>query len=222
MSRTMDPSQPQKFLLIDDHEVVLSGILAGLQQLYPNAQLTTAVSVESAEVLISQQPPNLIILDLILPQRSQETATAQAGIELLERLLTSALAPSIMVLSINIKPLIRLKSVINAYQGGFVALDKSTPLQAILSSADIALRGSIYLPPEVRSRPEFDQRWLRVLTLKYQQGLSDRAIAQEMGISDRTVRNYWTRIQDALNIYDDQSQDLKIQIQKAAQKAGLI
>ena len=142
--------------------------------------------------------------------------------QLLESLLNSELAPSLMVLSIDIKPLIRLKSVINAYQGGFVALNKSTAFQDILSSVNIAMRGSIYLPPEVRSRPEFDRRWLQVLTLKYNKGFSDSAIAEEMGISDRTVRNYWTRIQDALNVYDDRNQDLKIQIQKAAQKAGLI
>ena len=127
-----------------------------------------------------------------------------------------------MVLSINTRPLIRLKSAINAYQGGFVALNKSATLQDILNAVDIALRGSIYLPPEVRSRPEFDQRWLQVLTLKYEEGLSDRAIAQAMGISDRTVRNYWSRIQDALNVYDDPQRDLRMQIQQAARKAGLV
>ena len=95
-------------------------------------------------------------------------------------------------------------------------------LQDILNAVDIALRAAIYLPPEVRSRPEFDQRWLQVLTLKYEEGLSDRAIAQAMGISDRTVRNYWSRIQDALNVYDDPQRDLRMQIQQAARKAGLV
>ena len=92
----------------------------------------------------------------------------------------------------------------------------------MLFRSDIALRGSIYLPPEVRSRPEFDRRWLQVLTLKYEEGLSDRAIAQAMNVSDRTIRNYWARIQDALNVYDDPNKDLRMQIQSAARKAGLI
>ena len=61
-----------------------------------------------------------------------------------------------------------------------------------------------------------------MLVLKYEEGLSDRAISQVMGISDRTVRNYWNRIQDALNVYDDPQKDLRLQIQQAARKAGLI
>ncbi|MEH1947249.1 MAG: hypothetical protein V7K77_09855 [Nostoc sp.] len=42
----------------------------------------------------------------------------------------------------------------------------------------------------MRSRLEFDRKWLEVLTLKYQEGLTDKAIAHKMLVSDRTVRNY--------------------------------
>ncbi|MEM9945229.1 MAG: response regulator transcription factor [Cyanobacteria bacterium P01_D01_bin.36] len=211
-----------RFLIVDDHEAILAGVVPGLQRRYPNAEIVTAQDVETAERELSDQRPTFVIVDLILPAMPQTMPSAQAGIRLLEQLIHSELAPSLMVLSINIRPLIRLKSVINAYQGGFVALDKSAPLQSILNTVDIALRGSIYLPPEVRSRPEFDRRWLQVLVLKYEEGLSDRAISQVMGISDRTVRNYWNRIQDALNVYDDPQKDLRLQIQQAARKAGLI
>ena len=193
-----------------------------LQTRYPNAKITTVKTVQAAEENLIANPPSLIILDLILPATERDAATAQAGMALLTRLLSSELAPSLLVLSINVCPLIRLKASINAYQGGFVALDKATPIEAIVDAVDTALRGSIDLPPNVRSRPEFDQRWLQVLVLKYEKGLSDKAIAQAMGISDRTVRNYWTRIQDALGIYDDIQQDLKVQIQIAARQAGLI
>jgi len=210
------------FLVIDDHEAILAGLVPGLQARYPAANITTAMDVETATQAIAQQRPTFVIVDLILPMQQQQRPSAQAGIQLLEQLINGELAPNLMVLSINTQPLIRLKSAINAYQSGFVALNKSAPLQDILNAVDIALRGSIYLPPEVRSRPEFDRRWLQVLILKYEQGLSDRAIAQEMGISDRTVRNYWSRIQDALGIYDDLQKDLRMQIQQAARKAGLI
>jgi DNA-binding NarL/FixJ family response regulator len=92
----------------------------------------------------------------------------------------------------------------------------------MLKLVDLALRGSISLPLEVRSRPEFDSKWLEVLSLKFQHGLSDRAIRERMGIAERTLRNYWIRIQDALLIPDDPNQDLRIQIEIAARKAGLI
>ena len=71
-------------------------------------------------------------------------------------------------------------------------------------------------------RSEFDCKWLKVLKLKYQEGLSDKAIAKLMGISDRTIRNYWIKIQDWLGICDHPDQDLRVHIQLAARKAGLI
>ncbi|MEO1183387.1 MAG: DNA-binding response regulator, partial [Cyanobacteria bacterium J06636_27] len=100
--------------------------------------------------------------------------------------------------------------------------DKSLPLTEMLKFIDIVQRGSIYLPKEVRSRPEFDRKWLEVLTLKYQEGLSDKAIAKRMSITDRTVRNYWIRIQDALGVFDNPDEDLRVQIEIAARKSGLI
>ena len=95
---------------------------------------------------------------------------------------------------------------------------------------DLALRGSIYLPSEVRwqgdsadaSRPAFKPQWLMLLTYKFQMGLSDRAIAERMGISTRTVRSYWLRLQDSLGVFDDPDKDLRVQIGQAARRAGLI
>jgi len=57
--------------------------------------------------------------------------------------------------------LVRMKPMINAYEGGFAAMDKSLPIKMLKR---LRLRGSIYLPPEVPSRPEFDRKWLEVLT----------------------------------------------------------
>lgn len=218
----MSKLSAQQFLVIDDHEAILAGTVPALQQRYPTARITTAKDVHSAEQQILSYPPDLAIIDLSLPERPFSTATAETGIRLINRLMSSQNAPNIMVVSTNIKPLVRLKPAINAYEGGFVAIDKSLPVQDLLNSVDLALRGSTYLPPELRSRPEFDRKWLRVIQLKYREGLSDKAIAQEMGISDRTVRNYWVRIQDTLGVADDPSRDVRIQIQMAARKAGLL
>ncbi|MGC1308736.1 MAG: response regulator transcription factor [Phormidesmis sp.] len=212
----------QQFLVIDDHEAVLAGTVPALQQKYPQANIATAQDVETAERQIVQCPPDLVIVDLSLPETACSPATTEVGMRLLHRLMESERAPNIMVISTNIKPLVRLKPAINVYEGGFVAMDKSLPVKEVLNSVEIALKGSTYLPPALRTRPEFDRKWLQVIQLKYQMGLSDRAIAQKMGISDRTVRNYWVRIQDTLGVSDSPDQDLRIQIQLAARKAGLL
>ena len=211
-----------RFLVIDDHEAILIGTVPALQQAYPQATIATAKDLKSAQIEIDQYPPDLIVVDLSLPEAPRRQATADVGMRLLDSLISSDLAPNIMVLSTNVRPLVRLKPVINSYGGGFVALDKSSPIGEMLRSVEMALRGSTFLPPELRKRPEFDRKWLRVLKLKYQEGLSDRAIAREMGISDRTVRNYWVRIQDALEVRESADKDLRIQIEMAARRAGLI
>ncbi|NJL38441.1 MAG: response regulator transcription factor [Leptolyngbyaceae cyanobacterium SM1_4_3] len=215
-------SSVRRFLVVDDHEAILKGTVPALQTKYPTVEILTARNQQEAEHHIKCYCPEFVVVDLSLPESPAAIPSTEVGIQLLESLMYTQPAPNIMVLSINVRPLLRLKPAIHIYEGGFVALDKSLPIREMLKYVELALRGSIYLPPEVRSRPEIDRRWLEVLTLKYQEGLSDKAIAERMGISDRTIRNYWLRIQDALNVYDHPDQDLRIQIQMAARKAGLI
>jgi DNA-binding NarL/FixJ family response regulator len=211
----------QTFLVVDDHEAILAGTVPALQQAYPEAEVLTAPDIQMAQLQMGSRP-TLIVLDLSLPEKPQAPASAEVGLQFLKILFKSQFAPNILVLSTNIKPLVQLKPMINAYEGGFAAMDKSLPIKEMLRLVDIALRGSIYLPPQLRSRTEFDSKWLEVLTLKYQEGLTDKAIAQRMQVSDRTIRNYWIRLQDALGIYDEPGKELRIQIEISARKIGLI
>jgi DNA-binding NarL/FixJ family response regulator len=223
----MSPSGSQQqspFLVVDDHEAILEGTVPALKKQYPTVEILTAQDRRTAQRLIEQVYPVLVVIDLSLPKESGLAAHPDVGIQWLESLmqLEKAQKPNLLVLSTNVKPLVRLTPLINVYEGGFAAMDKSRPIREMLKLVDLALRGSISLPLEVRSRPEFDSKWLEVLSLKFQHGLSDRAIRERMGIAERTLRNYWIRIQDALLIPDDPNQDLRIQIEIAARKAGLI
>ncbi|HEY9611114.1 MAG TPA: response regulator transcription factor [Allocoleopsis sp.] len=221
MSRDTEQVKP-KFLVVDDHEAILEGTIPALKGKYPEAEILTAQDAQTALRQVERYHPDLAIVDLCLPEKPHATANAEVGIQLLKTLMESPLAPNLVVLSTNVKPLVRLKPMINAYEGGFAAMDKSLPIKEMLRLIDMALRGSIYLSTELRSRPEFDRKWIEVLTLKFQEGLTDKAIAQKMNVSDRTVRNYWIRLQDALGVYDEPGKELRIQIELAARKIGLI
>lgn len=212
----------QRFLVVDDHEAVLEGTVPALKKHYPDVDIVTAQDVQTAQNQLTLYRPVLVILDLSLPEKPHATAQPEAGMQLLTTLMASSPAPNILVLSTNIKPLLQLKPVINAYEGGFVAMDKALPIREMLRQVDSSLRGSIYLPPEIRSRPEFDRRWLEVLSLKFKEGLTDKAIAERMRVSDRTIRNYWVRLQDALGVSEEPDKDLRIQIEIAARKLGLL
>ncbi|MBW4623890.1 MAG: response regulator transcription factor [Cyanosarcina radialis HA8281-LM2] len=222
MSGSTANSSKQTFLVVDDHEAILEGTVPALQRAYPEAEVLTASDIQMAQLQMGSHPPALIVLDLSLPEKPHSPASPEVGLQFLKTLIEGRLAPNILVLSTNVQPLVQLKPAINAYEGGFAAMDKSLPIREMLRLVELALRGSIYLPPQLRSRTEFDPKWLEVLTLKFNEGLTDKAIAGRMHLSDRTIRNYWIRLQDALDIYDEPGKELRIQIEIAARKLGLI
>ncbi|MBD2211934.1 response regulator transcription factor [Calothrix sp. FACHB-156] len=222
MSLTAIDTDKQLFLVIDDHEAILEGTVPALKRTYPTAEILTAQDVQTARTQIESYHPTLVVIDLSLPDKPYAPASPEIGMYFLKALIESKLAPNILVLSTNIKPLVQLKPMINAYEGGFAAMDKSLPIKEMVRLVDFALRGSIYLPPQLRSRAEFDRKWLEVLMLKFQEGLTDKAIAERMQVSDRTIRNYWIRLQDALGVCDEPDKELRIQIEIAARKLGLI
>ena len=210
------------FLVIDDHEAILAGTVPALQEQYPGASIFKARDRQGAEHIIDRESPDLVMVDLSLPETPSKSANPEVGLGLVKELLASTLAPNIMVLSTDVIPLVRLKPTIATYEGGFAAMDKSLPVRDMLHFVELALRGSVYLPPQIRSRPEFDRRWLELLQLKFKEGLTDKAIAKRMSVSERTIRNYWIRIQDTLGIYDDPDKDIRVQIEIEARKMELI
>lgn len=219
--RSSEPVK-QTFLAIDDHEAILAGTIPALKRKYPTAEIFTAQDVQTARKQLERYDPNLVILDLSLPEKPGLMAKLEVGLKFLKSLMQSNEAPNIMVLTSDTLPLVRLQAMIDTYEGGFAAMDKALPISEMLRLIDFALRGSIYLPTEVRNRPEFDRKWIELLNLKFGEGLTDKAIAKRMNITDRTVRNYWSRIQDALEIGEEPDKDVRIQIELAARQLGLI
>lgn len=218
----------RRFIVVDDHEAVLSGTVPALQNHYPQSIIETAQTLNDAFRILGTQPNwDLVVVDLSIPKNKGESASPRFGIELLKSLLESKMAPNILVLSTDTKPITRLKSCINGYEGGFVVMDKSQSLDEMLQMAGFSLRGSVYWPKASSGvgstvPKEFDHRWIKVLTLKFEEGLTDKAIATELQVSDRTIRNYWIRLQDSLGIPSDPKRDVRIQIWNTARELGLV
>ena len=74
----------------------------------------------------------------------------------------------------------------------------------------------------IASIERLDPQWLELLRLRFEHGYNDRAIARKLGVSERTIRNYWGKIQDALFIEDDPDKDIRVQIELKAKEIGLI
>lgn len=211
-----------KILVIDDHESVLEGTVDALQRQYPDAEILTAQTAQSIQNQVETQPPDLVVMDLSIPEKSGVIAKTDTGLQLLRMLMQRYPTLNIVVQSAHARSLVRLKPAIDTHEGGLTIADKSLPLKEMLIKVDWALQGLIYTPKEMRTGLEVKPEWLEVLTLAFEAGLQDKAIAQGMNVSERTVRHYWTKVQDALGVYPEEGKNIRIQTEIRAREEGLI
>ncbi|MEL6224175.1 MAG: response regulator transcription factor [Cyanobacteria bacterium J06626_14] len=212
----------QTFVVVDDHESVLGGTVAVLQKEYPEARIITANTVKTAEEQVNGYKPDAIVMDLSLPKEPKDVAQTDNGIQLIRTLMQQYPTLNIVVQSAHVRSLVRLKPIIDTHEGGFTIADKSLPLKEMLTKVDWALQGLIYTPRDMRTGLEVKPEWLEVLTLAFQEGLQDKAIAERMNVSERTVRHYWTKVQDALDVYPEAGKNIRIQTEIRAREEGLV
>lgn len=214
----------QKILVIDDHESVLGGTLGVLLRQYPEAELLTAQTAESAHDRVSRFEPDLVVMDLSIPEQSGVTARTETGIQLLKTLMKKHPNLNLVVQSTYVKTLVRIKLDIDAHKGGFTVADKSLSSKEMLTRVDWALQGLTHTK-DIRAMQtglEFKPEWLTVLTLAFEEGLQDKAIAERMRVSERMVRHYWSKVQDVLGIYPEHGKNIRIQTEMRAREEGLI
>ncbi len=221
MPHPVTDSQPLNILIVDDHRLLLNGTIDLVQSRFPNAQIASTQTVQDTVEQLAVQTFNLIIVDLSLPETKTETAHIEHGLGLLKHLMQNYPTLNVMVQSSNVKALIRLMLDIDAHQGGFTIADKSLSIDAMLTRIDWAMQGFTHtkdLQTDLEVKPE----WIEVLRLAFEEGLQDKAIAQKMYKSERMIRHYWSKIQDALTIYPEAGKNIRALTQIRARETGLI
>lgn len=216
------PQRRQQLLVVDDHDAVLSGTVSALQKDYPDADIRTVRTAHEAATSVATVLPALLVVDLSIPEKAGAPSLPETGIALLRSLMQQHPELNIVVQSAHVKSLVRLKPAIDAHQGGFTIVDKSLPLHEMLTKVSWAMQGLIYTPKDMRSGLEVKPEWLHVLQLAFKEGLQDKAIADRMNVSERTVRHYWSKVQDALGVYPDPGKNIRIQTEIRAREEGLI
>ena len=210
------------FFLVDDHTAILNGTAMSLQGEFPRADIQTAQTAQEARRKLATLQPDLTIVDLSLPENKGATCRTETGINLLREFLEIYETHNFVVQSANVMSLVRIKPSIDAHQGGFALVDKGDPTEEMLKRVHWALDGLVYTPPEMRKHLEIKPEWMQVLELASGKGLNDKAIAKEMNVAERTVRNYWAKLQDVLGVYQEEGKILRIQTQLRAREEGLI
>ncbi|MBE9066071.1 response regulator transcription factor [Leptolyngbya cf. ectocarpi LEGE 11479] len=218
----MVQASTKTFVVVDDHDSVLEGTCQVLQAQYPDAKISTASKADDVEALIRDTQPDLVVMDLSIPEKEGDKSQTETGLNLLRSLLQNYPTLHIVVQSAHVKTLVRLKSLIDKHQAGFTIADKSLSSSEMLIKVDWALNGLLYTPPEMRLGLEVKPEWLKMLQLAFTDGLTDKAIAQQMNVAERTVRHYWTRVQDALGVYPDTGINIRVQTYNKARQMGLL
>lgn len=213
-----------QILVIDDHESVLAGTVNVLNMHYPDANFITALNAQDALQKITASQPDIIVMDLSIPSDQGMTARPDTGVQLLRTLMKNYPNLNIVVQSANVRTLVRVRPDIDSHKGGFTVADKSLSTQEMLTRVDWALQGLTHTKDikGIHSVLEVKPEWLRVLTLAFEEGLQDKAIAERMCISERMVRHYWSKLQDALNVYPEEGKNIRIQTEMRAREEGLI
>ena len=217
---TRDRTMSQ-ILIVDDHRLLLNGTISLVSDRFPNAQIRSAQTVQDAIAQVREAIPDLAIADLSIPERSGTTAHIDNGLNLLKCLMRDYPHLNLMVQSSNIKALVRIMPEIDNHQAGFTIADKSLPVETFLTRMEWAMQGLTHtkdLQTDLEVKPE----WLEVLRLAFEEGLQDKAIAIAMHKSERTIRHYWSKIQDALEIYPEEGKNIRAITQIRARETGLI
>lgn len=211
-----------KILVVDDHESVLGGTVSVLGSKYPDAEIITAQTAET--VLNTVDTLDLVVMDISIPESLGKIARSDTGLQLLRNLMRNYSTLNLVVQSAHLKTLVRIRPEIDAHKGGFTLADKSLSSKEMLTRVDWALQGLTHTK-DIKGTLvglEVKQEWLQVLTLAFGEGLQDKAIAERLRVSERMVRHYWTKLQDALEVYPEEGKNIRIQTEMRAREEGLI
>ena len=187
-------------LLVDDHEVVREALASWLKAKLDDVRSFEAASCEEALACLHNEPVELVIFDLHLPDTQ--------GVGGLAALLESFPKQKIVVLSGDKDPAL-IKAAFDLGAKSFVLKDSGT--QELLKAIEISLDDGCYLPDEVtqlleQGRPGLEDidaltpREKDVLGLMLQ-GLSNKLIARKLApIEESTVKAHAGHIFRKLNV----------------------
>lgn len=200
-----------KLILIDDHFVVRSGLVASLELEDDIVVLAEADRGEEAAALFAKHQPQVVLMDMQLPGISGVEATARLRAE----------HPEARVLIFS--TFARDEEVAAALKAGALGyLQKSASRDELLRAIRSVAKGQRALPLDLESRlalrtagPEITPREREILKL-IAQGKANKEIGANLGIAEDTVKRHVSSILDKLQVND------RAQATAEAMRRGLV
>lgn len=180
-----------ELLIVDDHPLFAEGFAAMVQQSRPEWRLAVAASGAAAIRSLSERQPDLVIIDVLLPDVD--------GFDLLHQL--AIRWPSLPAILISGRDQVAMRQRARASRArGFVP--KTTPAPAFIGHLETVLAGGtafeeIGAPDLVPTLTNRQAEILDLLAL----GHGNKEIRYRLGIAERTVRAHLTELFNLLGVH---------------------
>lgn len=196
----MDPNQPIRVILADDHAIVREGIAAKFRESEDISILGQCSDGESALEMILTLRPDFAILDLNMPR--------MGGADVVRRVRQARVETKLIVLSIT-RDEATIRELFRTGADGYVL--KDGPARHLLEAINYIRDGGQYLTPLLRretienSKDKKDQmallskREFEVFTFLVD-GMRPKDIAKLLEISPKTVDTYRANIMRKLEV----------------------
>ena len=202
-----DPSRRLRVIVVDDHPMYREGLRLTLTASRDFESIAEAPDAESALEMVAQTRPDMVLMDLRLPGMS--------GIEATRRIV--AADPSVRVVVVSM--LEDDDSIFAAMRAGARGyLLKGADRDELLTALRAVAHGEVIFGAAVARRvmafftgqmptaaaaafPELTEREREILE-RLARGDPNQAIAQQFGLSDKTVRNHVSSILNKLQVAD--------------------
>jgi len=196
---------PIRVLIADDHALVRAGIRALVEKIEDIVVVGEAGKGREAIELIKKLKPNLVLLDITMPEGS--------GFEVLDRLTKDFPEVRVIVLTVHEAGEYAIRAL---REGAAGFLPKSAASTELEQAIQTVIRGEVYISPETSRKTLLEygkgatkrellatlsprqREVLRLIT----EGRTTKQIAQELEISVKTVESHRAQLMERLDIHD--------------------
>lgn len=193
----MTKSKPIKILIVDDHLVVRMGLKSMIDSQSDMAVVAEAGNGQEAVTLFREHQPDIVLMDLRMPEMS--------GVEATTAIRENFPEARVIVLTTYDGD----ENIYRALQAGARAyLLKDIPRNEFLDNVRAVHNGHYCVPPAVAVRlaqrmphPDLSSRELEVLKLIVE-GMSNKEIASALSVTESTIKNHVNSILGKLNVRD--------------------
>lgn len=199
-----------KVLLVDDQSLIRQGLKALLELEADLEIVGEAENGEMAVELVAELQPDVVLMDIRMPIMDGVAATREmhkrfVGIKILvlttfdnDEYVTAALQNGAMGYLLKDTPSEELAVAIRAVHKGYTQLGPGIVKKLLTQFSTMVSTQSPPAPPSLVELTPREKEVLRLIAT----GASNREIAQELYISEGTVKNHVTNILNRLNLRD--------------------